>query len=107
MFDRGQVAAFEQHIRAFGEGFCRGDIEVERVGHPVDNVEIGADLQSILDGLLAYPRGAQRRDIVRTNCPWGERHMLKKAERCSQFLVNWGRAPVVQHGSDNVLLKFL
>jgi len=33
--------------------------------------------------------------------------LLKKAERCSQFLVNWGRAPVVQHGLDNVLLKFL
>src|SRR5215469_1102205 len=89
LFDRGQVAAFEQHVRACGEGFCRGDIEVERIGHPVNDVEVGADIQCILDGLLTYPRGMQRRNIVGTNCVRCERYLLKQAECHLQFLVNW------------------
>jgi hypothetical protein len=106
-FDRGQVAAFEQHVRAFGEGFCRGDIEVERVSHPVNDIEVRADIQCVLDGLLAHPGGTQRRNIARTNCIRCERHLLEKAERHPQFLVNWRGVPVVQHGLDNVLVKFL
>ena len=106
-FDRWQVAAFEQHVRAFGEGFCRWDIEVERVGHPVNTIKIGVDVQCILDGLVAYPSGAQRRNIVRSDCPRIERHLLQKTERRPQFLVNWRCAPVVQHGLDDILLKFL
>ena len=106
-FDRGQVAAFEQHICASGEGFCRGNIKIERVCHPVNYMEVGADVQSVLDGLLAHSRSAQRRNIVRTNCTRCERHLLEKAECGPQLFVYWRGAPVVQHSLNNVLVKFL
>ena len=35
-------------------------------------------LQHVLDGLLAHPCGTQRRNIVRTNGTWSERHLLEK-----------------------------
>jgi hypothetical protein len=47
------------------EAGWRWDLEVQRIGDPVDQVEQHTDLEGILDRLVAHACRAQRRDIGR------------------------------------------
>lgn len=104
--NRLEIAVREQHICAECEGFWREDIEVEGISNAVNDVEVGADIEGIQDGLFAYACCMERCDIFWPDISGGKSHFFQEAQRGSQFFVDGGGTPINQDGLNGVVCEF-
>ena len=85
-----------------------GQIEAEGIGEPVVDVEQDADLDRVLNTLVAHAGGADWLQIDRPHVRRGEREFLEEPERRPQPGIERGGAPIRQHRCDQpVVLLFV
>jgi len=89
------------------ESLGRQDFKVERISNPVNDIKIGADIDSILDSLVAHPRHAHWSNVILPNISRCQCQLFQKSQRSPQFLIDWGRAPIIQNRLDECISERL
>ena len=73
-----------------------GKVPPQRIGKPVVDVEQGADVDRVLDGVIRKTSGTQGRDIGGTHVVRPQRELLEEPKRRAQLRVDRRGAPVGQ-----------
>ena len=81
-----------------------GQIEAEGIGEPVVDVEQDADLDRVLNTLVAHAGGADWLQIDRPHVRRGEREFLEETERGPDLGIDRRAAPIGQHRLDQLLV---
>jgi len=92
-----QISLPQEVPRSLSESLCRKDFKVERISNPVDNIEIGTDIDSILDSLVAHSCSAHLSNVFLPNFFGSKGQLFQEAQSSPQLLIDWSRVPIVKY----------
>jgi hypothetical protein len=96
-----QIPLPQEVPRSLSESLCRKDLKVKRISNPVDNVKIRADIDSILNSLVAHSRHAHRSNIILLNFSGSKRQLFQKCQRSPQIYIDRCCVPIGQYSLDD------
>src|SRR5260370_194139 len=89
------IAAFQLTCRASREG--HRDLESQSIGHPVNEIERGTEVDRIQSRLLTHPCHAHHLHIVGTELLGCKRQLFQETKRRPHLLRDSRRAPVHEY----------